>query len=43
MLREGFSLGKNFDTSNVTDMGAMFYRCKFFSDFSLGDNTPWCW
>ena len=35
-LPEGFSLGKHFDTSNVTDMSNMFSDCKLPEGFSLG-------
>ena len=36
-LKEGFSLGNNFDTSNVTSMKGMFRNCKLREGFSLGE------
>ena len=37
-LPKGFTLGNNFDTSNVTDMRAMFSYCELPKGFTLGDN-----
>lgn len=37
-LPEGFTLGKRFDTSNVTSMEHMFYECKLSNGFTLGKN-----
>ena len=37
-LKEGFSLGSNFDTSNVTSMKGMFKNCKLSEGFSLGEH-----
>ena len=36
-LPEGFTLGDNFDTSNVVDMSFMFYNCILPEGFTLGD------
>lgn len=36
-LPEGFTLGPDFDTSNVTNMSRMFYNCTKPKGFSLGD------
>lgn len=37
-LPEGFSLGKNFDTSKVTNMEGMFKECRLPEGFSLGEH-----
>ena len=35
---DGFSLGKNFDTSKVTNMEGMFKECRLPEGFSLGEH-----
>ncbi len=36
-MPSGFSFGKKFDTSNVTNMAEMFQHCKLPAGFTLGD------
>ena len=36
-LSGNFTLGDNFDTSNITDMENMFYNCLLSENFSLGE------